>query len=273
MLDFERDDTSDWALREVLKVMESGDKILVELAENLGIQFDYDGSVLTPEQRQALSKKCLAMPVYDAFNTALREVREVIESNDELLLDVAADLGIGLEFYNYSVLTLEQRQALSKKCLVMLGYEPDNAFDTPPFKISEAEEASKEMTKEEREALGKQVDYDGSRLTPQQRRALFKSYWAMHLKLLDLRSPQYFAQYYGEKSKCPSVSETAWPRTVTYLDAEKLKRGFIDPEDLTERLRKLKPSDNFGLRNFRHPRMEWKSPTPLEEAGLEIGPS
>lgn len=125
------------------------------------------------------------------------------------------------------------------------------------------------MTKEEIEALGEELDYDGSRLTPEQKRALFKSYWAMHLKMLDLRSPQ----YYGDKSKCLSVSETAWPGTVTYLEAEKLKRGYIEPEDLIERLHKLKPSDNFELREFCHSRMEWKSPTPLQEESAEIGPT
>lgn len=35
----------------------------------------------------------------------------------------------------------------------------------------------------------------------------------------------------------------------------------------------MKPSDNFELRKFRHPRMEWKNPTPLEEEGLEIEPN
>lgn len=140
VLNFERDDTSDWALCEVLKAMESGDKILVEVAEDLGIQFDYHGSVLTPEQRQALSKNCLARPGYHGSNKALREVREVIESNDEVLLDVAADLGVELGFYDDSVLTLEQRWALSTKCLVILGYELDDAFDTLSRNIGEAEE-------------------------------------------------------------------------------------------------------------------------------------
>ena len=270
VLDFERDDISDWAIHKILKVIESGDKILVELAEDLGIKFDYNGSMLIPEQRQALSKKCLLRPGYDAFNTALRKVREAIESNDEMLLDVAADLGIGLGFYDDSVLTLGQRQALSKNCLVMLGYEADNAFENRSFETGKAEEASKEMTKEEIDALGIQVDYDGSRLTPEQKQALFKSYWVTHLKMIGLRSPKYYVQYYGDKSQCLSVSETAWPGTVTYLEAEKLKRGFIEPEDLIERLGKLKPSDNFEVRKFRHPRMEWKSPTPLEEEGLEI---
>jgi hypothetical protein len=71
----------------------------------------------------------------------------------------------------------------------------------------------------------------------------------MHLRLIGLRSPQ----YYGDKSQCLSVAETAWPGAVTYLEAEKLKRGYIEPKDLIERLRKLKPSDNFELRKFRHP--------------------
>lgn len=209
MLDFERDHTSDRTSPEVREVIESTDETLVQLAEDFGIQFDCDSSVLTPEQRQALSNKCLAALGYEPYFTASCEIRE------------------------------------------------------------EAKEPSEgEMTQVEIEALGKQFDYDGSRLTPEQRRALFKSYWAMHLKMLGLRSPQ----YYGDKSQCLSVSETAWPGHVTYLEAEKLKRGYIEPKDLIERLHKLKPSDNFELRKFRHPRMEWKSPTPLQEEGLEIAP-
>lgn len=105
-------------------------------------------------------------------------------------------------------------------------------------------------------------------LTPEQRRALFKKYLAMHLKLNDLQSPQ----YYEGKSQCLSVAETAWPGVVAMLKADRMKRGFIEPKGLIERLGKLKPSDNFKLRKFRHPPMEWKSLTPLKEEGLEIGP-
>ena len=53
------------------------------------------------------------------------------------------------------------------------------------------------------------------------------------------------------------------------LKAEKLKQGYIEPEDLIARLSILKPSDNFELRKFRHPPISWKSPTPLEEEGVE----
>ncbi|KAF1993296.1 hypothetical protein P154DRAFT_78454 [Amniculicola lignicola CBS 123094] len=151
---------------------------------------------------------------------------------------------------------------------VVLG-EHEDSSDAPSFAIrEETKECSDEILVEQAEALGKQFDYDGSVLTPEQRRALFKKYWAMHLKLIGLRSPQ----YYGHKSQCLSVSEAAWPGAVTYLEAEKLKRGYIDPQDLIERLRKLKPSDNFELRKYRHRLMSWKSPTPLEEGGFEILP-
>ena len=127
-------------------------------------------------------------------------------------------------------------------------------------------ESDDEILVEQAEALGKQFDYDGSVLTLEQRRAVFKKYWSMHLKLIGLRSPQ----YYGDKSQCLSVSETAWPGAVTYLEAEKLKRGHIEPDDLIERLRKLKPSENFELRNYRYPRMEWEK-SPIDgEAGVEF---
>jgi hypothetical protein len=76
------------------------------------------------------------------------------------------------------------------------------------------------------------------------------------LEKIGLRSPQYYAKYYGEKLKCPSVLETAWPGTVTYLDAERLKRSFIEPEELIKRLGKLKPSDNFETCEFQHACME-----------------
>ncbi|MCJ1245703.1 hypothetical protein MMC30_002907 [Trapelia coarctata] len=132
-------------------------------------------------------------------------------------------------------------------------------------KESSEEMTEEEMTEEEREALGEQFDYDGSRLAPEQRKALFKSYFAMHLAAFDLRSPQ----YYQDKSQCLSVSESAWPGQISMLKAEYLRKGYIKPEELIERLRKLNPSDNFELRKFRHPPMSWKSPTPLVEEGFE----
>lgn len=58
MLDPERDDACDTALCEIREgVKESDDEILVEQAEPLGKQFDYDSSVLTPEQKRAVFKK------------------------------------------------------------------------------------------------------------------------------------------------------------------------------------------------------------------------
>lgn len=142
----------------------------------------------------------------------------------------------------------------------------DVAFDTSSFEpCEEAKESGEEILVEQAEALGIQFDYDGSVLTSEQRRALFKKIWAMHCEIFELRSPQ----YYEGKSQCLSVSETAWPGAVAMLKAEKLKQGYVEPEDLIARLRMLKPSDNFQLRKFRHPPMSWKSPTPLEEEGFE----
>ena len=139
-------------------------------------------------------------------------------------------------------------------------------FDTSSFALCEdPKESGDEVLVEQAEALGVQFDYDGSVLTSEQRRALFEKYWAIHCELFDLRSPQ----YYEGKSQCLSVSETAWPGAVAMLKAEKLRQGYIEPEDLIARLSTLKPSDNFELRKFRHPPMSWKSPTPLEEEGFE----
>lgn len=138
-------------------------------------------------------------------------------------------------------------------------------FDTSSFEFCEGIESGDEILVEQAEALGIQFDYDGSVLTPEQRRAIFKKYWAMHCEIFELRSPQ----YYEGNSQCLSVSETAWPGAVAMLKAEKLKQGYVEPEVLIARLRMLKPSDNFELRKFRHPPMSWKSPTPLKEEGFE----
>ena len=148
-----------------------------------------------------------------------------------------------------------------------IDFDPNVAtFDTSSFALCEdAKESSDEILVEQAEALGIQFDYDGSVLTSEQRWALFEKYWAMHCEIFELRSPQ----YYEGKSQCLSVSETAWPGAVAMLKAEKLRRGYIEPEDLIARLSMLKPSDNFELRKFRHPPMSWKSPTPLEEEGIE----
>ena len=148
-----------------------------------------------------------------------------------------------------------------------IDYDQDYAtFDTSSFALcEEAKESGDEILVEQAEALGIQFDYDGSVLTSEQRRALFKKYWAMHCEIFELRSPQ----YYEGKSQCLSVSETAWPGAVAMLKAEKLKQGYVEPEDLIARLCRLKPSDNFELRKYRHPPMSWKSPTPLEEEGFE----
>ncbi|KAI4132513.1 MAG: hypothetical protein LQ347_002552 [Umbilicaria vellea] len=151
-----------------------------------------------------------------------------------------------------------------------IDYDQNDAtFDTSSFVLceeaKEAKESGDEILVEQAEALGVQFDYDGSVLTPEQRRALIEKYWAMHCEIFELRSPQ----YYEGKSQCLSVSETAWPGAVAMLKAEKLKQGYVEPEELIARLRMLKPSDIFELRKFRHPLMSWKSPTPLEEEGFE----
>ena len=142
----------------------------------------------------------------------------------------------------------------------------DTTSDTSSFQLcEEAKESGDEILVEQAEALGIQFDYDGSVLTSEQRRALFEKYWAMHCEVFELRSPQ----YWEGKSQCLSVSETAWPGVVAMLKAQRLKQGYVEPEDLIARLSRLKPSDNFELRKFPHPPMSWKSPTPLEEKGFE----
>lgn len=94
-------------------------------------------------------------------------------------------------------------------------------------------------------------------MTEDQRHALFMKAFASNLEILGLRSPK----YYEDKSQCISFPADLDPITKGHTKATSLKSGYIEPKDLIERLRQLKPSDNFELHEYQHPYMSWtKSP-------------
>ena len=89
-------------------------------------------------------------------------------------------------------------------------------------------------------------------MSPEHSHALFMKTFAAILKATGLRSPQ----YYQDKSQCTSFADIK-PVDRACVKAANLKSGYIEPTDLIERLRKLKPSDNFELREYDHPYMSW----------------
>lgn len=94
-------------------------------------------------------------------------------------------------------------------------------------------------------------------MSPDEAHALFMRTFALLLKNSGLRSPQ----YYQDKSQCTSFADDVRPVERACVKVENLKSGYIEPTDLIKRLQKLKPSDNFELREFDHPYMSWiKSP-------------
>lgn len=90
-------------------------------------------------------------------------------------------------------------------------------------------------------------------MSPDQAHALYKKTFAAILNATGLRSPQ----YYQDKSQCISFADIG-PVDRACFKAANLKSGYIEPTDLIERLRKLKPSDNFELREYNHPPMCWE---------------
>ncbi|KAL9030609.1 MAG: hypothetical protein Q9196_001290 [Gyalolechia fulgens] len=114
-------------------------------------------------------------------------------------------------------------------------------------------------------------DMDAKDLDPEERQAIYSRVFAMSLAEHGLRSPD----YYRDKSQCISFDETAWPAEIALYKAQMLRRGYIEPEELTRRLNKLKPSDNFTLRKYRHRQMEWESHQYREPPTLyrRLGPS
>lgn len=77
-------------------------------------------------------------------------------------------------------------------------------------------------------------------LSPGQSHALFMKIFAEALKSKGLRSPQYCE----DKSQCTSFADIK-PVEKACFKAANLESGFIEPKDLIERLRQLKPSSNF----------------------------
>ena len=70
---------------------------------------------------------------------------------------------------------------------MILNLKRDDASDMALCEIREGGGKSDDgILVEQAEALGKQFNYDSSVLTLKQRQALFKKYWAMHLKLINL---------------------------------------------------------------------------------------
>ncbi|KAL9119084.1 MAG: hypothetical protein Q9187_004360, partial [Circinaria calcarea] len=107
-------------------------------------------------------------------------------------------------------------------------------------------------------------DAGSEKMTPNAR---FMRAFAGNLKTEGLRSPH----YYHDKSQCLSFHENASPAEMGYLKARSLKRGYIEPEELISRLQELKPSDNFTLRKYRHPWMEWAK-SPVKESSYVVQP-
>lgn len=98
-------------------------------------------------------------------------------------------------------------------------------------------------------------------LTEEQRHALYAKVYASNLESLGLRSPKYSPKYYEDKSLCLSFQADVDPVIEGHFKAWMLRSGYIEPKDLIERLRQLKSSGNFELREYHHPYMSrTKSP-------------
>ncbi|MCJ1346781.1 hypothetical protein MMC31_004999 [Peltigera leucophlebia] len=103
-------------------------------------------------------------------------------------------------------------------------------------------------------------------MTPGQSHALFLKTFTTILRATGLRSPE----YYEDKSQCISFADIM-PAEKATVKASHLKAGYIEPKDLIEWLRKLKPSRNFELREYDHPYMTWaKSPYGWKETPRDL---
>lgn len=122
------------------------------------------------------------------------------------------------------------------------------------------------------------VVYNASRITNKERQRMIMECLDQWSTDPDLRLPGYYYDNLDGSSKsndcireCLSIAEDIWPVEAALQQVQKLKKAYIDPEDLAERLRKLKPSDNFELCEYPYnDRISW-SITPLQFEGIELG--
>lgn len=103
-------------------------------------------------------------------------------------------------------------------------------------------------------------------LSPEQKHAIYLRAFAINLEDEGLRSPSYFR----DKSQCLSFQDVS-PAEMGFIKAMKLKRGYVEPNELSRRLHQLKPSDNFDLHEYNHRIMQWDR-SPLQEESFVIRP-
>lgn len=93
---------------------------------------------------------------------------------------------------------------------------------------------------------------DEKPLTSGEKRAIYLTCFAATLKDDGLRSPAYY------RDKSPFMSfENAPPAVMGILKATRLRKSYIEAEDLIERLHQLETSESCAPRYYRHPGVSW----------------
>ncbi|KAL9124599.1 MAG: hypothetical protein Q9217_006082 [Psora testacea] len=235
-----------------LEAKEPGEEITAADIDAFEEALDCDPWELTPEQKRRGLK--LPSDCGEIIDWRISELTEAAWEEGRRLNDIC---GAARKVVGWNVLIDDYTRMIFISNLPRLDEEAKE-------KDKKDKELSLQTIEGQIEALGEASDYDGSVLTAEQWRFHFDGNFASNLQTFGLRSPQ----YYRDKSQCLSVADTAWPGAVALLKADRLRRGYIEPEELIERLHKLKPSDNFELRENGHRGYYlWTAPPELYEEG------
>ena len=151
-------------------------------------------------------------------------------------MQLAEDLGVHSSF-DSSVLTPEQRQVLSNKFLAALG---DGSYFMVLCNIHEKVKSPKRKADDKGGGGGIGQIYWLRRIAVDT--ATETGPLQLLLGHIENARPTMAAILWWRQIAMPLCSEIVWPGTVTYLEAEKLRRTYIDSKDFIGRLRKLKPS-------------------------------
>ncbi|KAL9628537.1 MAG: hypothetical protein Q9164_007233 [Protoblastenia rupestris] len=142
----------------------------------------------------------------------------------------------------------------------VIGFQPNRSPLAQLYQTClDAKEPGEEITAADIDAFEEALDCDFWELTPQQKRKIPRD----PEEITDWRMGELTRAAWEEGRRLDDICGAA-EKVVKWND--RLPRGYIQPEELIERLRKLKPSDNFeprGNKSYYH----WPSLPKLHEEG------
>ena len=104
---------------------------------------------------------------------------------------------------------------------------------------------------------------DEKPLTAEEKRTIYLNSYAANLKDEGMRSPAYY------RGRSPFMSfDSPIPAVMGILKATRVRKSYIEAEDLIRRLRELESCNGYAPRYYDHPAMRWESYSEYQTPGV-----